>query len=71
MHYSDLATRLESIDSKLTRNTADLSKNDSLISRLETQLNNARDKRRKLLATRLDLNDQRDTARRELNARLG
>lgn len=71
MKYTDLAARLEDIDNKLTRNDREAATNHNLISRLENQLESAKKKQRNLRASRLALLDQKDTARRELNARLG
>lgn len=71
MTYTDLAKRLEELDNKLTRNDKESSTNSSLITRLETQLEAAKKKQRNLRAARVALLDQRDTAKRELNVRLG
>lgn len=71
MKYTDLATRLEELDNRLTRNETEASTNSRLISRLEAQTETARKKHRSLASARLALLDQRETAKRELNARLG
>lgn len=71
MTYTDLAQRLEAIDSKLTANDRDASKNLTIIRRLESQLETTRSKLNKLREARLALIDQRETVRREFNARLG
>ncbi len=71
MKFTDLATRLEEISSKLHRNDLAASKNHTRIRSLETQLDNARDKQSRLRAERVSLIESRDIARREFNARLG
>lgn len=71
MKYTDLATRLEDLDNKLTRNDKESSTTAALIRRLETQTETAKDKYRKLRAANLALHTQRDSAKRELNVRLG
>lgn len=71
MTYTDLAQRLEAIDSKLSANDRDASKNLTTIRRLESQLETTRSKLNKLREARLALIDQRETVRREFNARLG
>lgn len=70
MKYTDLATRLEDLDNRLTRNDTETTTNSRLISRLEAQTETARKKHRALAAARLALLDQRETTKRELNARL-
>jgi chromosome segregation ATPase len=71
MTYTDLAHRLEDLDNKLLRNEREATTTTSLISRLETQLENAKKKQRNLRSARVALLDQRDSAKRELNVRLG
>jgi len=71
MKYTDLATRLEDLDNKLIRNDKEASTNSSLISRLESQVETAKKKQRNLRSARIALLDQRDSAKRELNVRLG
>lgn len=71
MKYTDLATRLEDLDNRLTRNDTESTTNTSLILRLESQLSVARERTRKLRAARLALLDQRDRTKSELNTRLG
>lgn len=71
MKYTDLATRLEELDNKLTRNDKEASTNSSLISRLESQIETAKKKQRNLRSARIALLDQRDNTKRELNVRLG
>ncbi len=71
MKYTDLATRLEDLDNKLLRNDKETATTTSLIRRLESQIETAKDRHRKLRAANLALHTQRETAKRELNARLG
>jgi len=71
MKYTDLATRLEDLDNKLLRNDKETTTTASLIRRLESQIETAKDRHRKLRAANLALHTQRETAKRELNARLG
>jgi chromosome segregation ATPase len=71
MKYTDLATRLEELDNKLTRNDKETATNSSLISRLESQIETAKKKQRNLRSARIALLDQRDNTKRELNVRLG
>lgn len=71
MKYTDLATRLEDLDNKLIRNNKETSTAASLIRRLESQIETARDKHRKLLAANLAFHNQREATKRELNVRLG
>jgi chromosome segregation ATPase len=71
MKYTDLATRLEELDTKLARNDRDADSTDALIRRLTSQLDSARAKLHRLHTSRLSLSHQRSTTRRELDARLG
>ena len=71
MKYTDLATRLEDLDNKLLRNDKETATTASLIRRLESQIETAKDRHRKLRAANLALHTQRETAKRDLNARLG
>jgi len=71
MKYTDLATRLEDLDNQLSRNFRDAQANCTRITSLEAQVENARKKHRKIESARLALLDQRETTKRELNARLG
>ncbi len=71
MKYTDLATRLEDLDNQLHKNFKEAQTNNIRITSLEAQAETARRKQRKLESDRVTLLDQRDTAKRELNARLG
>jgi len=71
MKYTDLATRLEDLDNRLTRNERESTTCTSEILRLEAKLSTARERNRKIRAARLALLDQRDRAKSELNVRLG
>jgi predicted nuclease with TOPRIM domain len=71
MKYTDLATRLEDLDNKLTRNDKETSTTASLIRRLESQTEPAKERHRKLRAANLALHTQREATKRELNVRLG
>lgn len=71
MKYTDLAQRLEDLDTRLARNDKETSTVSARINSLENQIESAKKKQRALRAARISLLDEKETTTREFKARLG
>lgn len=71
MKYTDLAQRLEDLDTRLARNDKESSTNSARINSLENQIESAKKKHRALRTARIALLDEKETTTREFKARLG